>query len=58
MAHPYRDAAHKSDPNWLRGIKPFVEKHGQDDIDAVIRNYGGSKSANEDAGYPVYEEKK
>ena len=58
MAHPYRDAAHKNDPSWLRGIKPFVEKAGQADVAAVLRNYGGDRKPTEDAGYPVYEEKK
>lgn len=58
MSHPYRSAAHKNDPNWLRGVKPFVEKAGQADIDDVIRNYGGDRQPTEDAGYPVYEDKK
>ena len=55
--HPYRKHAHKNDPNWLRGIEKFVEKHGQEDIDDVIRNYGGDRKANEEAHYPVAEEK-
>ena len=56
--HPYYKAAHRNDPNWLRGIKPLVEKHGQADVDDVIRNYGGNRKVNEEASYPVYEEKK
>ncbi len=58
MAHPYKKYAHKNDPSWVRGLEPFVEKHGQSDVDDVIRNYGGDKRVLEDAAYPVYEEKK
>ena len=56
--HPYHKAAHKNDPSWLRGIQKFVEKHGQADVDDVVRNYGSDKKITEDAAYPVYEENK
>jgi hypothetical protein len=58
MAHPYKSAAHKNDPSWLRGIQQYVEKAGQADVDDTIRNYGGTKKVLEEAAYPVYEEKK
>jgi hypothetical protein len=56
--HPYHKAAHKNDPSWLRWIQKFVEKHGQADVDDVVRNYGSDKKITEDAAYPVYEENK
>jgi len=56
--HPYHKHAHKNDPSWIRGVKKFVEKAGQADVDDVIRNYGGDKKITEDAAYPIYEENK
>jgi hypothetical protein len=45
MAHPYKAAAHRNDPKWVKNLNPLVEKAKKDDVDAVIRNYGGDKSA-------------
>ena len=56
--HPYRKAAHRNDPKWLRGVEKFVEKHSADDIDAVVRNYGGDRELNAKAAYDLDEEKK
>ena len=58
MAHPYKSHAHKNDPSWVRGLQPYVEKHGQADVDDVVRNYGSDPKATEEAAYPAYEEKK
>ena len=44
MAHPYKAASHKNDPKWVKNLNQHVEKAKKDDVDAVIRNYGGSKS--------------
>ena len=50
MAHPYKAAAHKNDPKWVRNLDPYVEKNNNApiveeakaaDTDAVLRNYGG-----------------
>lgn len=49
---------HKNSPAWLRGLEKFVEKHNKSDIDAVIRNYGGDRKVNAQAGYEIDEEKK
>jgi hypothetical protein len=57
MAHPYRDAAHKNDPSWLRGIQPFVEKATDADVTATIRNYGGDAKTTAKAAYEPKEEK-
>jgi len=57
MAHPYRDAAHKSDPSWLRGLQPFVEKATDADVTDTIRNYGGDKAVLEKAAYEAKEGK-
>ncbi|MGB4781055.1 hypothetical protein [Candidatus Methylomirabilis sp.] len=45
MAHPYKQAAHKSDPGWVKDLNVHVERAKKDDVDAVIRNYGGDKNA-------------
>ena len=50
MAHPYKTAAHKNDPNWVKRVRsenlnPDVEKANKADVDASIRNYGGDKAA-------------
>ncbi len=58
MAHPYKSAAHKNDPKWMRGLQPYVQEHGQADVDDVVRNYGSDPKATEEAAYPAYEEKK
>ena len=49
MAHPYKAAAHKNDPKWVRDLDPYVEKNQGDmienaktaDTDATLRNQGG-----------------
>lgn len=45
MAHPYKEAAHRNDPKWVKNLNTLVEKKKADDVDAVIRNYGGDKTA-------------
>ena len=54
MAHPYKAAAHKNDPKWVRTLDPYVEKNINApivegakvrDVDAVLRNYGGDSAA-------------
>ena len=45
MSHPYKDAAHKNDPRWVKNLNKFTEKAKKDDVDAIIRNYGGDKNA-------------
>lgn len=49
--HPYHKHAHKNDPNWLRGIKQWVEKTVDKDVDDTIRNYGGDKKVTAEAAY-------
>jgi len=58
MAWEHKALRHKNDPAWLRGLQPYVEKHGQADVDDVVRNYGSDPKATEEASYPAYEEKK
>lgn len=58
MAHPYKSAAHKNDPSWLRGLDQYVEKAIDADIDATIRNYGGDRETTAKAAYSRTEEKK
>lgn len=43
--HPYKAAAHKNDPKWVKNLNPLVEKAKKDDVEAIIRNYGGDKTA-------------
>lgn len=53
MAHPYKAAAHKNDPKWVRNLNQYVEKAKTEDVKAVIRNYGGDeKATTEAAEYP------
>ena len=58
MAHPYRPAAHKNDPNWLRGVQKFVEKSTDADVTDTIRNYGGDKKTTGKAAYEPKELKR
>ena len=44
MAYDHKALRHKSDPRWVKNLNQYVEKAKKDDVDAVIRNYGGSKS--------------
>lgn len=44
MAHPYKSAAHTKDPGWIKNLNKYVEKAKVDDVDVVIRNYGGDKT--------------
>ena len=50
MAHPFKSAAHKNDPKWVRNLDPYVEKNLNipiaeqakvADVKATVRNYGG-----------------
>lgn len=45
MAHPYRSAAHKNDPRWIKNLNKHVEPAKKADVDALIRNYSGDKAA-------------
>lgn len=49
MAHPYKAAAHKSDPKWVKNLNQHVEKAKKEDVEAVIRNYGGDRNATMEA---------
>lgn len=55
--HPYHKAAHKNDPNWLRGIQKYVEKASDADVKDTIRNYGGDEKIVSKAAYDVKQEK-
>ena len=45
MAYEHKALRHKNDPKWVRNLNQYVEKAKKDDVDAVIRNYGGDKNA-------------
>lgn len=52
MAHPYRDAAHKNDPKWVKNLNKYVVPAATDaDCKAVKRNYGGDYATTAKAGY-------
>lgn len=52
MAHPYRSAAHKNDPKWINNLNKYVVPEATDeDVTAVIRNYGGDAQATAKAAY-------
>lgn len=51
MAHPYRDSAHKNDPQWLSTLDKFTEKPKGDDITATLRNHGGDPKVTAQAAY-------
>ena len=55
--HPYRKAAHRNDPSWLRGLQPFVEKATDADVTDVVRNYASDKTETAKAAYSPKEEK-
>lgn len=57
MSHPYRSAAHKNDPSWLRGLQPFVEKAIDADVKDTVRNYGSDPKATAEAAYEPKEQK-
>jgi hypothetical protein len=38
----------------MRGILKYVEEASADDVDAVVRNYGGDKELNRKAGLYNY----
>lgn len=44
MAYEHKALRHKNDPKWVENLNKYVEKAKVDDVDAVIRNYGGSKT--------------
>jgi uncharacterized lipoprotein YddW (UPF0748 family) len=56
MAHPYKSAAHKNDPTWLRGLQPFVEKAVDADVKDVVRNYASDPVETARASYEPKEE--
>jgi len=58
MAHPYKSAAHRNDPSWLRGIEKYCEDSSAADVTATIKNYGGDKKTTAKAAYDIDEEKK
>ena len=49
MSHPYKSAAHKNDPKWVKNLNPYVEKAKKADVDRLIDNYGGDKKATNQA---------
>ena len=51
MAHPYKSAAHKNDPRWLKNLNQYVESATEADVTDTIRNYGGSKAITKKAAY-------
>lgn len=55
--HSYRKYAHKSDPSWLRGLQPFIEKAIDADVKDVVRNYGSDPKATAEAAYEPREQK-
>lgn len=44
MAYDHKALRHKSDPGWIKNLNKYVEKAKKDDVEAVIRNYGGSRN--------------
>lgn len=45
MVHPYKSAAHRNDPKWIKGLAPYreaaVSREGERaDLKATIRNHG------------------
>lgn len=51
MSHPYKSAAHKNDPKWVKGLEQYVEKATSEDVTATIRNYGGNRKVTAEAAY-------
>ena len=52
MAHPYKTAAHKSDPKWVKNLNKYIVPAATDnDVKAVIRNYSGDAATTRKAAY-------
>lgn len=51
MAHPYKEHAHKNDPQWVGGLKKHIEKAKEGDVDDVVRNYGADRDVTAKAAY-------
>ncbi len=52
MAHPYKEAAHRNDPGWIKNLNKYVVPEATDkDAKAVQRNYGGDAKTTAKAAY-------
>ena len=52
MAHPYKSAAHKNDPKWVKNLNKYVvPKANSEDVTATIRNYSGDAATTRKAAY-------
>ena len=53
MAHPYKSAAHKTDPKWLKGLQSLKvhDEQNSKDLKATIRNHGGNPEITAQAAY-------
>lgn len=52
MSHPYKSAAHKNDPKWIKNLNKYVVPAATDkDCKAVQRNYGGDYKTTMKAAY-------
>lgn len=53
MAHPYKAAAHKNDPKWVKGLETHKEhlKFVQADLKATVRDRTANPKATSLASY-------
>jgi hypothetical protein len=53
MAHPYRAAAHKNDPKWVKGLETEKEHnvYQQADLKATVRDRTVNPKATAEAAY-------
>lgn len=53
MAHPYKDAAHKNDPKWVKGLEtPAVHNEfAQKDLKATVRDRTVNPKVTAEAAY-------
>ena len=53
MSHPYKSAAHKTDPKWVKGLESLKVKDETvvKDTKATIRNHGGNPEITAQAAY-------
>jgi len=53
MSHPYKSAAHKNDPKWVKGLQSLKIKDEEvvKDTKAAVRNHGGNPEITKQAAY-------
>jgi len=52
MAHPFKSAAHKNDPKWVKNLNKYVVPKATDnDLRATMRNYSGDEKTTAKAAY-------